>query len=633
MRLLHDWQSDIATLTASSADANYPATNLQLPQLSSRWRTAAGVKAATLQADAPARTASEVFYAARTQELESALDFTQPAWTKSTHQTVTLETTRIFGERVNRITVSAACPAWFNACVIQQVVPNRAKLSFQVVGGGASGCKGRIEIKNATDGNNIAQIDIDYANRSYVVAGTGAVSTTITRAEWSDAGLFLQGTYAILAGDEPDTHQLRLATDGTLEGSYSRWLFPQIELADYPSPFIDPTAYPTLTRPANNDSVAVTMPSKLFFIAEVYPWHTLTPGKNPRVFSWYSDANHFAASYFDDTTNQFRFMFKDGFNTRFLTGVALVTEADLRKRHLLYGCIDLSTGGVTTGSRLGRITDGAAVAEGTAWNDVLDNPVTALTTLYRGNAASSQHFDGTMPRLRIWNWDGVSIGTIATEADLEAVASTMGTPIHDFHPAPRMDVDYAGLLEHNLTGNSPITLEAWNDYSEGGLEYTRQTLYATPRHLVAALTDAGEYRHAKLSLSDPNNADNYIEIGRLFLGPYYQVDKGFRKDFTASLINGSREQVSPTGQSYGDKGVTLRRYSLAFDYWNRTAKAAIDAIMEDVGKWQPIIALLDEDNQLAGQLPPLYCVIPEDVSYTHRHNYIWRGNLVFEERK
>ena len=114
-----------------------------------------------------------------------------------------------------------------------------------------------------------------------------------------------------------------------------------------------------------------------------------------------------------------------------------------------------------------------------------------------------------------------------------------------------------------------------------------------------------------------------------YLGTYYQVDKSFQKDFTEEKQNTDRVSFSRSGQAYGGKGIIRRRYALNFPYWNNTAKKAVEAIVDTIGKRNPHFMIGDEDNP--DKLPPLYCIIEGDVAYTHIHNYIYKGSITFLE--
>ncbi len=623
MRLLHDNHADLATLLASSEDANYPATNLQLPQLSTRWRTAAGVKAATLAADAAARTASEVFFAARTNLIANAEDLTAAGWSSVGTCNVTLSDLYHDGHRLNLLTSTT------NGAYRKRTVTftGDAVKAFQVmIKKSASTADGRIKIRQTSGAAaDKLTIIVDWTNIATPVAVT---TGTLLRSWWIDSEtvvVFAQ-TVAITAAE---THELQITP--SLAGQSSVYTsVAQAEDAAYHSPYIDLVTYPTLTRAAHGETVTVTMPDKWLFDIEVEPWFPWDTATSHRIAEWYVGATARMMIYYLGATDRFGFSWQDGGVDRFMQVAPAFSAVNntVGKKIRLCGAVRVDT---QAGQRFLSFLDGVKQAEVTTWDGVPDAKTSSFTSLRIAHENSTVYADSVIPRARFWNWDGVDPGTLDTEADIDAYLATVGDPIYEWNPAPRMSIDYAGLLGHNLTGNSPVIFEAWNDYAEGGLEYTRQTLYATPGNLVAALTTAGEYRHALLTLADPNQAADYLEAGRLFLGPYYQVSRGFAKEFTVARVRTDAQQFSPTGQLYGDIGVGYLLYRLNFNYWNRVARAAIEEMFEAVGKWNPFLAILDETDTAA--LPPLYCAIPEDISYTHRTGYIYKGALTLREVK
>lgn len=206
-----------------------------------------------------------------------------------------------------------------------------------------------------------------------------------------------------------------------------------------------------------------------------------------------------------------------------------------------------------------------------------------------------------------------------------STADTGQTIVCDMGEA--VTITTAAILAHNLSSGATVKIQgnatdSWDDPSvDEAITYNSG--------IMTKFFTGGSYQYWRFTFEDADNPDEYIEIGRLYLGTYYQVDKTFNKDFTEEKINTDNVSYSRSGQVFGDEGIIVRRYSLQFPYWANTAKVAVEAIADALGKRTPLILIMDEAN--IDKLPVLYCVIENDQSYSHIHNYQFKGAIAFRE--
>lgn len=180
---------------------------------------------------------------------------------------------------------------------------------------------------------------------------------------------------------------------------------------------------------------------------------------------------------------------------------------------------------------------------------------------------------------------------------------------------------------HNLTSGVTAKIQAHTSDSWGTPDLDQAITYDAD-HMIVFFSST-EKRFWRFYFDDGGNGDGYLSIPRLFLGTYYQVTDSFQKGFTEERVSNTVFNQSLSGQVYADEGDEFRRFALEFPYWSDTEKQAIAAIIKNVAKKTPIVALLDENN--TDKLAPLYCLISEDPAYPYIHQYDWRGRFVLQE--
>ncbi len=208
-----------------------------------------------------------------------------------------------------------------------------------------------------------------------------------------------------------------------------------------------------------------------------------------------------------------------------------------------------------------------------------------------------------------------------------STADTGQTIVCDMGSA--VTITTVAITAHNFISGAVVKIQGNATDSWGAPSVDETITYSAG--IMTKFFTGGSYRYWRFTFEDASNPDEYIEIGRLYLGTYYQVDKTFSKDFTEEKINTDNISFSKSGQVYGDEGIIIRRYALQFPYWANTAKQAIETIVDTLGKRTPLFLVMDEDN--ISKLPVLYCIIETDQSYSHILNYQFTGAITFREVK
>lgn len=628
MRIFWDNQADRGTITPSSENVNYPAANLQEPQLSSRWRTADGVKAATLQVDAAARTENEVCFEERTQLVPDSCDLTVAGWTK-TDCTAALLSYPPCGLVFSRIICDSALAAYVYRDV--EVIGNPV---IQCVMQRGTGNKSLFFLNDATLTISRGQINVTWATKE-IEAVNGL---TKLRYKWiTDDMVWVSG---VCAGVQPANDNEIIFYPSLIEaaGLYTDISAIQVEDEAWPSPWIDPAVYPTLTRTAGGLTKTVTMPSVLLAKIKLRPWFDYATATGHRIFSWYVGANQHLRMYYVPASDTLAIYWQDGGTAR-----ALYTEQfddgsahdNINSEIILFIAIRFDQ---QAGQRFFAIVDGVKQVEDADWSGAPDAKVSAFTTLYVGNELTGIQADSVIHSIALYNWDGVDPGALDTEAAIDAYLAKQGRPFYEFDPTSRIEADAMALLAHNLTGASGITLEGWDDYAEGLLNYFKQAAYVKVDPYLLEFAARKSYQHWKLALDDPNvviegaPADTYLEAGRLILAPYLQMPP-VELDWSLFDRRSDLRIRTASGQVYGDEGVSLWSAGFSFAFIDEDMLAEIIEMWQAVGIALPVLLIVWEESM--ERWPPIYAVLDTEPEFPKdsKGALLWQVKLDFTEAK
>jgi len=86
---------------------------------------------------------------------------------------------------------------------------------------------------------------------------------------------------------------------------------------------------------------------------------------------------------------------------------------------------------------------------------------------------------------------------------------------------------------------------------------------------------------------------------------------------------------SKSNQLYGDEGVGWKELHYKFPRSTDGMKESIETMWGSCGKFVPLIFLNYDDTFT--EVPPLYCVIREDIVFEHLANDFWKFELSLRE--
>lgn len=96
------------------------------------------------------------------------------------------------------------------------------------------------------------------------------------------------------------------------------------------------------------------------------------------------------------------------------------------------------------------------------------------------------------------------------------------------------EIQCLAIFDHNLTSGATITWEVNNSNSWITPAGTYSITYNANKILYYP-TSIPNYQYTRLAITDTSNPDNYIEIGKLYLGPYLELTKNFVVPYSRPL--------------------------------------------------------------------------------------------------
>jgi hypothetical protein len=196
-----------------------------------------------------------------------------------------------------------------------------------------------------------------------------------------------------------------------------------------------------------------------------------------------------------------------------------------------------------------------------------------------------------------------------------------------------------GIFGHNFTSGATVTLAANTSNSWGAPAWGPTTLTVAtdgdsrvlPR-LVYKLSQS--YRWWQLSVDDSGNTSNYVEIGRIMAGQYYEFTRNFARRARITHVDPTPiKHIPGSVENIEDLTYLARFRQIRVDFPLRTVteQRKINALFGLRGNSRPVVLCLDYDNYPSEQ--SAYCYIVSDLDTEWRMDTSWNTmTLVFEEK-
>jgi len=216
-------------------------------------------------------------------------------------------------------------------------------------------------------------------------------------------------------------------------------------------------------------------------------------------------------------------------------------------------------------------------------------------------------------------------------------------------------INTVALLGHNLTSSATIVLDfntadSWPgatsqaiSYNEGIILKYFETVDTDADYLLSELgefliTESSDtivasygYTYMQLRISDPTNADNFIGLGRVWLGDYLTIDPSSLLDF---IVTKKRSDVVIYGkdrQKFAVPGVGWRHFSFNFPVTDHIMVERIITMFKSVGNHKSFIFCNFDTIRGYDLVEPCYVSIVGGITFTHDQRMRFLYSLELEE--
>jgi hypothetical protein len=153
------------------------------------------------------------------------------------------------------------------------------------------------------------------------------------------------------------------------------------------------------------------------------------------------------------------------------------------------------------------------------------------------------------------------------------------------------------FINHNLTSDATIKLQAnsTNNFDDPPFE----TTLSWHEDTIIKCFDQQTYRYWRLWVQDPGNSAGHIEIGRLFLGSYFEPSRNFVYGWEHRIIDPSRMDTSEGGQEFADIEDAYQIIYVSFESGSVVTdsdKEEYEYLLNHCGRNRDLFIALDYDN-------------------------------------
>jgi hypothetical protein len=252
-------------------------------------------------------------------------------------------------------------------------------------------------------------------------------------------------------------------------------------------------------------------------------------------------------------TGKFRFLFENR-----ITAASQITVSSLKDGHPEgavkrgTGSATINTTGIFTGTStikytiiIDDITPGQEIGQATyEWlkDDVAQaSGITTAGATILSDGVSISFTGGNSDDFELgdqWDFYAVNEFSPSNIFDLDRDSryrstdgsASAGDVIIEFDFGSPVTFDSFVSLDHNLTSNATITLEANTSASWGAPPFSQAITWKADK--ILQYFSSQTYQHARIVYSDPTNPDNYIEQSEAYIGPYEEFSRAMPTSFS-----------------------------------------------------------------------------------------------------
>jgi len=155
------------------------------------------------------------------------------------------------------------------------------------------------------------------------------------------------------------------------------------------------------------------------------------------------------------------------------------------------------------------------------------------------------------------------------------------------------DVKEMAIFGHNLTSGATVVLEANAADSWDSPSYTKALTW-DERVIIEFLDQT--YRWWRITFADASNPDEYIEIGRICAGVYFEPSYNYRDGWNRERVDPSEKEGVAGQQVYAKLREKFWRYMLHFEDISEADQASFEILFDTIGNTGYLVVSADPDD-------------------------------------
>lgn len=243
------------------------------------------------------------------------------------------------------------------------------------------------------------------------------------------------------------------------------------------------------------------------------------------------------------------------------------------------------------------------------------------------NVNGSVYFNNTIRSPRIYN-RALSEQEITSLYSEKPFASEYLGLVGDWTLDKPYKVNTAAVLGHNIKSGTVVSVQANNSDEWSDPPFSTTFSYiASDATILKYLSSTYNYKYWRFTFSGQGD----IEVGRLWLGEYLQINPASSLDFSVIKKTDDTVVYGKGRQKYASIGNKWRRIELRFPRSDANMVTAIERMYDEVGRHSSFIFTNFDSLREYPLVEPLYGSFTDDVQFSHTNRMKYTYDLAIEE--
>lgn len=169
------------------------------------------------------------------------------------------------------------------------------------------------------------------------------------------------------------------------------------------------------------------------------------------------------------------------------------------------------------------------------------------------------------------------------------------------------------IRQHNFSSTATVRIQG-NNADAWGAPAVNVSLTLNADIMIYFWSSVQSQQWWRIYITDVDNSDGYVEIGRSFLGTYFQTAVNFKRDYRRRLVDPTDVIISDGGQLSSNEKTKYQTLALTFEYLSNTDLATLESIWQSRGMHRDFFFCRDADNMLT---TTIYCRFANPIDIEH----------------